>query len=492
MNVFLTDFLTENFAHGSHILVVSVSRDLTFEKIKNLFHFTFLQADPHKEDITDSVPLVSGLYDGIVVIDWLEHCLWKRWAIQKFHYLLNDNGKLVIYTQSQNLFSFLTQVISGGKRTGIAGDLTCGLFHVPRPLDLRNAVKSQGFLIHCQILFCFFFRVFGLYSQYENLTRIQQLFNKIKAGLALLCGRSVLLSCQKKTIRQDLTVPLSQTEIHQQVGAFEQACRTYLADRQKWLAQNPSYADQDCVPFDPAQYRHQWVLIFSPHPDDEVIGCGGLIQRLVQSGAKVVIVQVTDGTDSRVFRTCPGKVDRRVRLEESRQVAQGLRVNQGILWEYPETSLSQVEDAAEKCIHVLQKYRPSLIGIPFVNDPHPVHQAVHHSLKAALPKIQETWQETSILQYEVWSLVPPNTYCIFDDLFPTKCDLLMQYQTGMKGFDYVTFCRQRNSYESLHLLNRRGYVECFLKVTVPEYLQLNPIDTQEAGQERHENRGDSQ
>ncbi|QJD67766.1 PIG-L family deacetylase [Xanthomonas campestris pv. badrii] len=37
------------------------------------------------------------------------------------------------------------------------------------------------------------------------------------------------------------------------------------------------------------------VVVVSPHPDDEVLGCGGLLAMAVASGRQVLIVSVTDG-----------------------------------------------------------------------------------------------------------------------------------------------------------------------------------------------------
>jgi hypothetical protein len=37
------------------------------------------------------------------------------------------------------------------------------------------------------------------------------------------------------------------------------------------------------------------VLILAPHPDDEAIGAGGLIQRALSAGAKVNIICFTNG-----------------------------------------------------------------------------------------------------------------------------------------------------------------------------------------------------
>lgn len=40
------------------------------------------------------------------------------------------------------------------------------------------------------------------------------------------------------------------------------------------------------------------VMVFSPHPDDDVIACGGTISARVRAGARVIIVYSTDGSMS--------------------------------------------------------------------------------------------------------------------------------------------------------------------------------------------------
>ena len=39
-------------------------------------------------------------------------------------------------------------------------------------------------------------------------------------------------------------------------------------------------------------------VIVAPHPDDEVLACGGLLQMLAAQGSPMVLVAVTDGTGS--------------------------------------------------------------------------------------------------------------------------------------------------------------------------------------------------
>ena len=68
-------------------------------------------------------------------------------------------------------------------------------------------------------------------------------------------------------------------------------------------------------------------VVVAPHPDDEVLACGGLLQLLAAQGSEVLLVAVTDGGGSH-----PGSVlwpkERlcRVRPEESRLAAGALGV----------------------------------------------------------------------------------------------------------------------------------------------------------------------
>ena len=52
------------------------------------------------------------------------------------------------------------------------------------------------------------------------------------------------------------------------------------------------------------------VLVVASHPDDEVLGCGGTIARLVDEGHEVHILCITDGVMSREFWADEDKTDR--------------------------------------------------------------------------------------------------------------------------------------------------------------------------------------
>ncbi|EPM97523.1 hypothetical protein A259_30857, partial [Pseudomonas syringae pv. actinidiae ICMP 19070] len=39
-------------------------------------------------------------------------------------------------------------------------------------------------------------------------------------------------------------------------------------------------------------------VIIAPHPDDEILGCGGLMSQLAQLQRNLLLISVTDGTAS--------------------------------------------------------------------------------------------------------------------------------------------------------------------------------------------------
>lgn len=66
------------------------------------------------------------------------------------------------------------------------------------------------------------------------------------------------------------------------------------------------------------------VLVIAPHPDDEILGFGGTLLNLIESGAKIYIIYLTDGENSGVW---PDKEEIRIRrILLSQQVCKSLRI----------------------------------------------------------------------------------------------------------------------------------------------------------------------
>lgn len=125
----------------------------------------------------------------------------------------------------------------------------------------------------------------------------------------------------------------------------------------------------------PSQQR---VCIFAPHPDDEVLGCGGLLQQLAANGNALVLVHVTNGTQSHPHSQIypPEKLDI-IRPQESLNALDVLDIAHQvttIALELPDGDVFAQQEAFHRKLAVIIQPNDILVT-PFVHDGHPDHEA---------------------------------------------------------------------------------------------------------------------
>lgn len=124
----------------------------------------------------------------------------------------------------------------------------------------------------------------------------------------------------------------------------------------------------------PAQQR---VCIFAPHPDDEILGCGGLLQHLAANGNPILLVHVTNGTqshpDSKIYP--PEKLDT-VRPQESLEALKALGIAPVSIIALDLTDgdvFAEQEKFHQKLTAIIQP--DDILVTPFMHDGHPDHEA---------------------------------------------------------------------------------------------------------------------
>ncbi len=130
-------------------------------------------------------------------------------------------------------------------------------------------------------------------------------------------------------------------------------------------------------------------LILAPHPDDESLGCGGLIARCVAAGRAPLVVVLTDGAGSHPnSRAYPPDRLRAVRASEVRTAIGhlGLKPNRLVLLGEPDTAAPHegpgFEDIVARLANlVTMEAECTAILAPWLHDPHCDHRAA--SLAAA-------------------------------------------------------------------------------------------------------------
>lgn len=136
------------------------------------------------------------------------------------------------------------------------------------------------------------------------------------------------------------------------------------------------------------------LMVLAPHPDDESLAAGGLIQRALARGARVSVVFVTDGENNpwpqralerRVWigprqRIAWGR-RRRIEAEAALRELGGEQVavhrlgwpDGGVTWMLLEKTGSMLGAMRE----LLEREQPSVLVLPDLFDRHPDHSAMH-------------------------------------------------------------------------------------------------------------------
>jgi LmbE family N-acetylglucosaminyl deacetylase len=137
------------------------------------------------------------------------------------------------------------------------------------------------------------------------------------------------------------------------------------------------------------------MVVFSPHPDDATLGCGGTIAKRINEGGEVIIVLMTDGRHafSEVLGITsdptPEEV-KQIRREEFVKSAEVLGVpNKNLFFlDFEDGTLGEHRrEAEQRVIEVIRKYSPADMYFPFVRDGHSDHKATNLIVRQALDQL---------------------------------------------------------------------------------------------------------
>ena len=121
-------------------------------------------------------------------------------------------------------------------------------------------------------------------------------------------------------------------------------------------------------------------LVVAPHPDDELLGCGGTLLRRKAEGAYLGWLIVTG--ISQEMGWSPEKVQQRE--EEIEQVASGLGIDRVYNLGFPTTKLDTfpMSEVIQKFSEVFRDFEPEEVLIPHRGDVHTDHRVVFDAASA--------------------------------------------------------------------------------------------------------------
>lgn len=193
----------------------------------------------------------------------------------------------------------------------------------------------------------------------------------------------------------------------------------------------------------------QVLLIVAPHPDDEILGCGGLIQKIRDNRGKVYVLFMTVGDTTEYSQN--GKSTLSERLREIEQVAKFLQYDDyAIAFEGNRYHL-RLDTLAQKDIILqieneskvaLNKVKPTIIATPYLDDYNQDHRSTTRAVFSAarsVPVDQKPFQYM-VLGYECVSIADwwahprtINTYLpLTDAQLDTKISALSLYTSQIR------------------------------------------------------------
>lgn len=146
---------------------------------------------------------------------------------------------------------------------------------------------------------------------------------------------------------------------------------------------DPAFRFPPLKPF--AQVPGGRVVCLAPHPDDEVIGCGGALAEHAARGDSVVVVHVTDGAGGASDATDRDRI-RKVRREESARALEALGVTELRGLDFPDGGLRPEGAFVSGLGGLLETLRPDVIYAPSPLEHHPDHRATTALLAKALER----------------------------------------------------------------------------------------------------------
>lgn len=137
-------------------------------------------------------------------------------------------------------------------------------------------------------------------------------------------------------------------------------------------------------------FKNKKLLVIAPHPDDEVIGCGGLISKVKEAGGKVFVLYLTVATTKDFSSNGPST--KQERIKEIKKVAKFLRLDgwrivfgkEALHLKLDQVPQREIINEIERGKKIsLESVQPDIIAFPSFGDYNQDHRAAAEASFAA-------------------------------------------------------------------------------------------------------------
>ena len=231
--------------------------------------------------------------------------------------------------------------------------------------------------------------------------------------------------------------------------------------------------EAEAIPYEAARLRGERLLVLAPHPDDEAIGCGGLVAQHLREHRKVHVVIATNGAEAG---------DSTSREDESRRgvaiLGEGATID---FLGFPDRALG--DDVADRLRDVLLSFRPNLILVPSPIEIHPDHVALSRAFCEIVQRDAQLFAALAVATvafYEVSQPIRPNALVDITDVAVVKWNAIEAHASQTALRDYATFARGLNAYRAMTLPEEAKFAEGYWTIELPKLRTMSFAQLREA------------
>lgn len=183
------------------------------------------------------------------------------------------------------------------------------------------------------------------------------------------------------------------------------------------------------------------ILVIAPHPDDELLGAGGMILKNIKEGNEVYVCVVTIGV-APLFEPERGKKNN----QDAVDCHKAIGITKTYFLDLPSTMLESIPryELNGKILDVVREVQPEEVFIPHYGDMQKDHQMVADAAMVAIrpkyyPQVKrvyayETLSETGWNAPSVANEFIPNVWMDITGILDEKLRALRYYTLQMSGF----------------------------------------------------------
>ena len=197
----------------------------------------------------------------------------------------------------------------------------------------------------------------------------------------------------------------------------------------------------------------QSVLVVSPHPDDDVIGCGGAVIHHVEAGDAIMTVYLTSGEGGMPVPEDPAERGL-IREAEGRAGSKVMGTQRTKFLRLPDGGVQVDRDTIWLLEQIIDEERPDVIYTSHEGDGHRDHEAAGLLVRIAVVRVnhRDATYKPLVRFFEVWAPFKRPTYFEnITDVIDHKLTALsnhvsqlnvINYDEAIKGLNHYRACMQ--------------------------------------------------